>query len=296
MKIINLEQGSDEWKAFRRGKIGASDSSAIRGESPWDTPYSWWTKAMNCTDTPDNYAMAKGRALEPVAREIFNRDFSCDVKPAVVQHDFYEWMIASLDGISPDGRIILEIKCGGKELHERNKAGNIPTYYWIQVQKQIGISNPEIAFFMTYFEGDYHVSTVERDEDFIKEMFAFEADFHEKHLVRKEPPALSDRDYDQVEDAEGSQLLKEYQSLTAEEKEVKKTMDELKKRKDAIKEKVSSLGSGRNFILDGIKVYQKSLTSYDIDRMREDGIDVDSYQKSSKPWWEIGRPPSQKSA
>ena len=36
--LVNLEQGTDDWHAWRRQGIGASDAPTIMVENPWKSP------------------------------------------------------------------------------------------------------------------------------------------------------------------------------------------------------------------------------------------------------------------
>ena len=44
MHIINLDQRTDAWKAWRNQGITATDSTVILGASPYKTPWRLWAE------------------------------------------------------------------------------------------------------------------------------------------------------------------------------------------------------------------------------------------------------------
>jgi hypothetical protein len=62
-------------------------------------------------------------------------------------HDELEWMRASLDGLSFDGSIALEIKCP-MSLRDRTVAqqGRVPPQYYAQLQHELEVSRAAEVF------------------------------------------------------------------------------------------------------------------------------------------------------
>ena len=68
MKTIELEQGSNEWLSWRRTVITATDCSCIMGNNPWTTEYKCWQRKLELIpEQTSNYAMERGKRLEPVS-------------------------------------------------------------------------------------------------------------------------------------------------------------------------------------------------------------------------------------
>lgn len=282
MIYIDLEQGTEEWKEFRRPRIGASEASIIEGCNPWCTPHELYLRKMNGVEQLDNSAMKKGRDLEPVARELFIKQTGIVVTPRVGVSEQRPWQMASFDGISEDGSIICEIKCGGEELYRKAQSGDIPIYYRLQVQHQICVSNAVQAFYVCFYEGEIATLEVKADWDLIEQMIDKQSEFIE-FMHKMEPPPLTDKDYTPIESERGSQMLKEYFQLGYDEKAIKE-------RRDVLKQQIIDLNPQRNFILDGSKVYQKTTVSYNTKKMAEDGIDLSPYKSVSKPYWMLSSP------
>lgn len=285
--LVDLEQGTPEWLDFRRDKIGASHASTIMDKNPWKTRYQLWKQYMDGSGDVVNAAMRKGTALEPIARQLFIEQTGIMVRPVVAISKERPWQIASLDGLSEDGMVMVEIKCGNEDLYLKALGGEVPAYYGLQVQHQHSVISPLIGYYCCFYDGKIVVLEVKRDVVLIQELLKEEEEFWGL-VMSKQPPELSDRDYEVVEHKRGSELLREYISLSEQEKDIDK-------RKGAIKAEIIEIGPGRNFILDSTKVYEKSNVSYDTKKMREDGVDVDKYRKISKPYWTISTPRSQAS-
>lgn len=46
MKIVNFEQGSEEWLTWRKGRLTATDAAALLGKSRYVTPYKAWQRKI----------------------------------------------------------------------------------------------------------------------------------------------------------------------------------------------------------------------------------------------------------
>lgn len=279
-ELIEVEQGSEEWIKLRREKIGASDLAVIMGLHPWKTRYQLWNEKVNGIETTVNAAMQRGMDLEPVARKLFCDKHDIFVRPVVAVSKKRPWQMASLDGLSEDGRVVVEIKCGGRELYEKALLGDIPPYYVCQVQGEISVTEPQVTYYCCMYGNEIAVVEVKPDRPFIEDMLNKCEEFWTTHILKKEPPELSDRDYEVVEHTEGSSRLSRYFSLCAQKKEIE---EEINKAKAELIE----IGPGRNFILADSKIILTQTASYDTKAMKEDGINVDAYKKFSNPFWKI---------
>ena len=73
------------------------------------------------------------------------------MEPLCLVHEEFEWMRASLDGLSFDGSTLLEIKCP-LSLRDRASAqeGRIPSQYHAQLQHQLEVSGAELAHYWSF--------------------------------------------------------------------------------------------------------------------------------------------------
>ncbi len=144
--IIELAQGSREWLDYRLSMRNASETAAVLGVSPWCTPYQLWLIKTGRAQTKANAAMQRGTELEPAARAAYEAETGHIMQPLVLQRGRYS---ASLDGMTLDGELIVEIKCPYKgqdsELWKQVKAGHVRDHYAAQVQHQLMVSGARLA-------------------------------------------------------------------------------------------------------------------------------------------------------
>ena len=138
-EVVELEQDTEEWLAWRHTGIGSSDAGTIMGENRFKSPAKLLYEKRNRIDTPANEVMAEGKRLEPPARADYVRETNSDVYPICIQSVTYPWLLASLDGLSADGKKLVEIKCG-KSSYRRATYEEVPEYYRGQLQHQLMIT------------------------------------------------------------------------------------------------------------------------------------------------------------
>lgn len=133
-------------------KITATDAPVIMRESPYKTPLMLWEEKMGLHKVPVNFAMRHGTENEPRARAKAQEFLSTRFTPKVAQSIEFPWAMASLDGISDDGDIIIEIKCPLKDrMFQETKLGSIPRYYRAQVQHQLMVTGARYCCFCVFF-------------------------------------------------------------------------------------------------------------------------------------------------
>jgi len=194
-----LISGTPEWHELRRNSIGASDAAAIIGISPWETRYQLWCEKLGAAQQKQNYVMSRGSAMEPQARAEYEKSVGAQFFPEVVFHDKYPFLMASLDGMSLDGKHAVEIKCPGKETFNQAKQGIVPPHYYAQLQHQMMCAKLEKIDYYC-FNGDEGVCiNVPFDDKYAEELLEEELKFWA--LVKsKTPPKLSEKDYRIVEE------------------------------------------------------------------------------------------------
>src|SRR5580658_11338617 len=111
-RIERLEQNTPEWLRWRMEGIGSSDAPVIMGEGAFKSRHLLWAiKTGRAREFAGNAAARRGHALERAARTAYERQFGLQMEPLCLIHEQYDWMRASLDGMSFDGSLVLEIKC-----------------------------------------------------------------------------------------------------------------------------------------------------------------------------------------
>lgn len=180
---LHLQQGSAEWRAFRKTKITATDAPVIMGDNPWTSIKALMKKKTSNDEDFVNERMQRGIDLEPEARELFCIQNGIEIWPQVLVRD---WQMASLDGISQCGKYIVEIKCPSKVFHTMAEMGKIPKHYFAQLQHQMYVADVEMMYYYSFDGFDGATVEVKRDEAYIKTMIDKELEFYNQLQDAKE--------------------------------------------------------------------------------------------------------------
>lgn len=183
------------WLAERRTGIGGSDAGAIAGINPWKTALDVYNdKLARVDETPDNPAMAWGRALEPVIRQAYSDRTGYSVAtPAMLQHPDHTWMLANVDGIAADGTRVLEIKTArtAKGWGEEG-SDQVPLPYLFQVQHYMAVTGLAVADVAVLIGGsDFRLYEVPADADLQAGLIAEEAKFWQRVMDRTPPDPVT---------------------------------------------------------------------------------------------------------
>ena len=185
--IITLEQGTPEWLAWRHDGIGGSDASTIMGENPFQSS----TALLNEKCDPPtkgrmNKAMARGVVLEPKARAYYNQKLSIEAEPQCIQSLEYDWLRASLDGITSDGLRAVEIKCGQSAYRTTAKTGLPPGYYFGQFQHLMAVTGLESIDYCCYYPpGRPIIRPIKRNQNYIDDLLRKEEVFWKAVVERR---------------------------------------------------------------------------------------------------------------
>lgn len=154
MKWIALDQGSAAWLRWRQSGLGGSDAPSMCGISPWSDPMTLWKQKIG--EAPweaDNFAMRRGRRLEPMVRRMYERRYNTPVAPMCAEHEELTWMLGSIDGITLCGGLIIEIKCPDWKAHTLAlNHDRVPGYYWPQVQHLLMVSGADVCHYVSFSE------------------------------------------------------------------------------------------------------------------------------------------------
>lgn len=176
---VQLDQGTPEWLEWRNQGIGASDAPAIMGENPWKTAADLLReKRRPARQAEPNAAMARGTALEPEARKAYMSRTGKWVQAACLQSTRYEWLRASVDGITPSLDAVVEIKCGDSVYAKTAASGCAPDYYYGQLQHILAVTGLPAIDFWCYLPGRPELLVpVKRDDKYIDRLLEAEFQF-----------------------------------------------------------------------------------------------------------------------
>ena len=167
--IVDLEQGTPAWEAFRASRRMASESAALLSCAPWypRTPYDLFEVKSGRRQVRVTPAMTGGIVGEPIARALYEIERSDLMMPCVA--DGEGGYAASLDGLSWDEARILEIKVPvrgtGSDLWARAARGQVPPHYQVQVQHQLMASQADLCDFAVYASDTHRLTIIEVRHD-----------------------------------------------------------------------------------------------------------------------------------
>lgn len=120
-------------------------------------------------DGPPSPAAAEGIRLEPEARDHYARHVGIHVRPVCLQSRLHPWLRASLDGLSLDGTRAVEIKCGARAYEHAEEHGELPGYYYDQLQHTLAVTGLQTIDIWCYWPdyGDPLWLSEERNDDHI---------------------------------------------------------------------------------------------------------------------------------
>lgn len=186
-----------QWLHARRSGIGGSDAAAIMGLSKWKTPFQvYQDKIGEGGPDIDSEPMLWGRQLEPVIRQQYaertGRTVYFSDANEIIRHPKHEWMLASLDGKTEDGRV-LEIKTA-RTASDWGEAGTdqIPQQYLIQVQHYMAVTGLPVADVAVLIGGsDFRLYEVPADAELQAMMIEAEHEFWQQVIARNPPEPVS---------------------------------------------------------------------------------------------------------
>lgn len=280
MPRIELEQDSDEWKEYRNNKLGASDVAAILGKSPYLSSYDLWLqKTGKGSPFSGNAATSYGKAMEPILRDRFCSEYEEGYMPAVYLHDEFEFLMASLDGVTLFEDKILEIKACNREVFDLAKNGVVADHYYPQLQLQLSCvpTSKEVNFYC-YNGGDTCNVVVKRDDDFINDMLEKCKEFYD-YILNDTPPPINEDDCLLIEDNE------EFAQAALEWKKSKMKLDLYKKIEEEHRKKLIDLTDDGNVQGYGVIIKKNYSKRTDYKKACQvNGVDLAEYEKPFITW------------
>ena len=285
VKLVDLEQGSTEWKEFRKGKIGSSMAASILGVG-FKTPLQLFEDIIEDKETPVNEAMLRGIQMEPIARQCINEKYNSDLQPVVISHpkSDLDWHISSLDGffVRQDGSIfVCEIKCPGMKDHQTALDGKIPEKYIPQLNHILeDLPTVDRILYFSYHPTSQAEVWFFRDQDALDTQLVKEQEFFNR-VIDCKPPDPIDKDWVKVYEPRLCMRAEEYS-------EVCKQIVLLEAKKEELKKDLIS-GQHLRCQIGTVKI-QKIIRSGSIDYSKIEElktIDLDQYRKPKISTWRI---------
>lgn len=168
MKIVDSTD-RNTWLQWRHQGIGSSDAAAIMGLSRFKTRAELRQEKIQGfkdEDQANEYIKQRGNKIEPLVRDELSRRYNTKFEVMNCIHPGFEFIRCSLDGITPDHKVITEIKLlssvtPGKVNKEAAgylkwvaaaERGEVPTEYLYQILHQLLVTNADECLFVGYKE------------------------------------------------------------------------------------------------------------------------------------------------
>ena len=193
---ILLEQRSEEWLDWRKGGIGASESSILMGSLPFEYEdiLELYKKKVGLPiqDFIMTEAIQHGIDMEDEALEKFCAVVGKQLSPKCFTHPEYSYIRASMDGVDDELTMGVEIKCPSTTKFYSAKKGIVLDYYYTQMQHQMACTGLEELHYWVYRQKDGGVlMKVKRNDEYIAELVRRAGIFWE--AVQNEEPLSSIR-------------------------------------------------------------------------------------------------------
>lgn len=288
-KKVDLIQGSNDWKSWRRFKIGASEVAAIMGDCPYTTPLQLYDKKIERIESAQNTAMLIGHENEEKARNRANLVLSRKYEPACFQSLIHPHLIASLDGYDETAEFsILEIKYLNKDLFQSLGNEEICMHHQWQLQAQMLVMNRSSALYLGCNQDQYLIQEYYSNPKMVKEIINESERFYEG-LMNFDPPSACDQDIIKIEDKSLIGLSEEYEQLDHVNKMSEIQMLAIKKKISAYLEekniKRASIGNKKmSYVLSKGRVDYKGLAEKLIDK-EELKQEIESFRSENKGSW-----------
>lgn len=272
-RILDLVQGTAEWKKARFNYITASNVAAVLGVCPYKTPLQLAEMLLSREETavgPDKQRIFDyGHQVEKAGKEWIESHIGISFLPVVAESLIVRPLMASLDGFNKEKNLIFEAKYVGKERLAEMKEGKVPVHFQVQVQAQLLTMGATRAILFA-MDSEGNAATIEIcpdktvQADITKTIPAFW-----KSLETGILPEPTDRDITKVTD----DRFRELADLNLEMKTLKSRYDELES------QLLAEYPQGR---IDGgpvliTRYYQKGNVDY---AKACKGMDLEPYRKN----------------
>lgn len=140
MRVLNLEQGTQEWLDARTGVITGTRLKQVLGTQSKALLYELIAESLApAKDGGTSEAMERGSELESDALMVYEATGTVTEQVGFVLHDEYDWLGLSPDALVKKGKMYIgavEIKCPDTKTHIKYlEEAKIPSEYRAQVMQ-----------------------------------------------------------------------------------------------------------------------------------------------------------------
>lgn len=229
-----MEQGTNDWLLWRNKGIGSSDVAIILGISPWKTAFRLWQEKRGEVEVEsgENFATKRGHDNEGKARAHVELITGKEWPAELVIDEVRPHYRVSLDGRCGDE--ILEIKVPSialVEAVETKGLEGVPEYYMAQMQYQLLVTKAVRCLFVCFHPEKNKISSVwvHPDKKWIAKIEKA-VDAFWNCILSGEQPAMTDKDFIELDDAKFLSDAESYRILSTEISKLEDQLSEIKER------------------------------------------------------------------
>lgn len=285
------EQNTPDWLAWRHKGLGASDSPAIMGESPYKTLFQLWEEKIK-PEPPkgddNDFIHIKGHRLENVARSHYEFAKGRSFKAKLVEHSAHSYLRASLDGYNDESNCAVEFKFIGKDawiaMAESKKVIDEKKHFLIQIQHQYMVTGCKQIDLCLYNDEIKKICffPVPIDLEYIQKFLAPALEIFWNLVQTKKAPALTQKDTTPIKDKDLKAIITKWKAANKKLKEFKDKEGDL--RNQIIKKLVHA----RNSCGDVSMNMSPKIGAIDYSKVPElKDVDLDKYRKDGSSSWKF---------
>ena len=249
-KLVDLQQRSQEWLAWRRNLIMASDAPVIMGVSKYHKSFHHLVLEKQGVELPHTPSPSMQEGIdreENLLRcftQLYNTQFDSSLEffPSCVQSLQYPHCAASLDGLCLQTSTAVEIKVTNHKNHELAKQGLLPEEFKPQLQHQMLVLNSAHIYYISYFipKNTMFILKIDRDESYIQSLLHNYSLFLEKVA---ESPSYNHKERESL-----------VHNLVQHYRELDDKIKNLNKQKENIKENILNLIEHKEFLSKSVTI------------------------------------------
>ncbi|EMK1493958.1 YqaJ viral recombinase family protein [Listeria monocytogenes] len=279
-----------QWLLTRRQGIGGSDAGIIMGLNKYKTAFELWLDKTGqiLPDESAGEAAYWGNQMEEVVAKEFEKRTGKKVRRSnmMYQHPEHDFMLANVDRFIVGEDALLECKTASAYLAKEWESDEVPATYLVQIQHYLAVTGKSKAYVTVLIGGNKFIwKEIERDEELINQIIAFELDFWETNIKGHVAPALDGSSAaekylkDRFAKSEDKQIIlpKTFNEYLTERANLERDIKLLETRKKEIDNNIKGhMESAEKALSDNYEVSWKSMTSKRVDtkKLKEKFSDI----------------------
>lgn len=279
-----------QWLLTRRQGIGGSDAGIIMGLNKYKTAFELWLDKTDqvLPDESAGEAAYWGNQMEEVVAKEFEKRTGKKVRRSnmMYQHPEHDFMLANVDRFVVGEDAILECKTASAYLAKEWESDEVPATYLVQIQHYLAVTGKSKAYVAVLIGGNKFIwKEIDRDEELINQIIAFELDFWETNVKGQLAPALDGSSAaekylkDRFAKSEDKQIIlpKTFNEYLTERANLERDIKLLETRKKEIDNNIKGhMESAEKALSDNYEVSWKSMTSKRVDtkKLKEKFSDI----------------------